>query len=88
MALASASISHQPDAPAHGAFLVTLSDTEDLPRYIRGFIVATAGDVKITPVDDGVPVVLPDMVAGCVHPVGAKRIWSTGTEPTTIIGLY
>lgn len=73
-------------APPSSAFTVTKSDSADLPQVIRGFIVGTVGDVKVTFIDD-TQVTLPNMAPGVVHPGIIKRIWSTGTEPTEIIGL-
>ena len=81
---------YETSAPPRKAAAVTKSDSADLPQVIRGFVVGTTGDVKVTFADDadGSSVTLPKMVAGVVHPGIIKRIWSTGTEPTSIIGLW
>jgi hypothetical protein len=50
-------------------------------------IVTTAGDVKVT-FYDGTTVTLPALVAGVIHPVCVRRVWSTSTTATGIVGVY
>ena len=87
MALSPPSHNYQPDAPAYGAFSITPSDANDLSRHIRGLLVGTAGDVQVTCLDGRVTV-LPSLIAGIVHPVGALRVWATNTTALTIVGLW
>jgi hypothetical protein len=65
---------------------ITPSDSADIPNgMIRGFYVAVAGDVKCT-MGDGAVCTWPALSAGVPHPIQAKRIWSTGTTATGIVG--
>lgn len=73
--------------PAVGGFAITTSDSTDLPARTRGLIVTAAGDVKVT-FYDGTTVTLPALVAGVIHPVCVRRVWSTSTTATGIVGVY
>ena len=73
--------------PIENAYTATLSDDLDLPWTSRAIMVATAGNVKITTAT-GDTVTLPALTAGVWHWIRARRIWSTGTAPTTIIVGY
>lgn len=75
-------------APVVGAVAVTTSDVADLTvSPCRGIYVGVSGDVKIdTPAGD--TVTLTGLAAGMMHPIGAKRIYSTGTTATGILALY
>jgi len=58
-----------------------LSDTLDLRRVAQGIIIHAAGTVRVTPEDaeDGTYQPLPALAVGVAHPIGFKRLWSTGT---------
>lgn len=68
--------------------VVTASDTADLEFGVcKGIWVGTAGNVQITTANGRV-LVLTSMLAGMVHRVKARRIWSTNTTAVTIVALY
>ena len=65
---------------------ITPDDNADIAGgSLRGFYVAVAGNVKVT-MRDGSIVTWPALAAGAPHPIEAKRIWSTGTTATGIVG--
>ena len=59
--------------------------TTNLSRKIRGIYVGVTGDVKITDWHDGVTTFV-GLMAGVIHPICAKRVWSVGTDATDIVG--
>lgn len=61
------------------------SDSVDLPRAVRG-VYATSGDLKVTTIDGSV--VTFSAFGGGILPIEIKRLWSTGTTATSVIGLY
>ena len=73
---------------AYTAVTPVQSDTVNLSRQpSRGLYVGVSGDVKITtPEDDDVIYVA--LAAGVIHPIYAKRIWTTGTGATSILVIY
>lgn len=73
-------------SPIKKAVPVTPSDTVDLvDGWCSAFCIAVAGTIKITDIlGNAVTLTLP---AGW-HPVGAQRIWSTGTTATGITAGY
>jgi hypothetical protein len=62
-----------------------MSDTVDLESPVRGLMVEVSGDVKVKGWDDSV-CTWPALAAGVMHPICAKRIYSTGTTATGIVG--
>lgn len=55
-------------------------------RAFRGFIVGVAGNVNIVGLD-GVPCVLPNMVAGVAHACAGMKILSASTTATGIVAV-
>ena len=53
---------------------------------MRALYIGGSGDVKITD-PQGNAVTFANAQAGSILPVMAKRVWSTGTSATNIIGL-
>lgn len=72
---------------ATNAFAVVPSDANDLPTWTRGLYVGSAGHVKVT-LTGGSTVTFQNLVAGIIHPIMAKRVYSTGTTATNIVGVY
>lgn len=73
--------------PAEGAFSVTPSDTEDLPKQARGLYIGGSGDIYLdTPNDQNVPFI--GLVAGTPLPVRVVRVRNTNTTATNIVALY
>ena len=72
-------------APATGAFTITPHDSNDFDVQCRGIFVGGAGTVTVVfPNDDAVQFTC---TAGTVLPVRAKRVNSTGTAGTLLVGL-
>lgn len=80
------SIFNERGSPPRDGFDVTPDDDTDLPKLIRGFVVAVAGDVDVT-FEGGGRVTLPSMVAGVVHPGIIRRIHAENTTADGIVGL-
>jgi hypothetical protein len=72
-------------APARGAFSITPADGTDLAIYPKALYVGTAGDVKVD-MRDGTTVTFTGAIG--VLPIRVKRVYSTGTTATNILGLY
>lgn len=73
--------------PARGAFAITASDSVDLARVTTGVYVGSTGNLKVT-MENGDVVTFGSIVAGVVHPLRVKRVWSTGTTASSVIGVW
>ena len=65
---------------------ITPSDADDLSENVRGLYVGTGGDIKLQDWD-GTTVTLVGIFAGTLLPIGAKRIYSTDTTASDIVGI-
>ena len=73
--------------PAPNAFAITPHDSTDFTNYTRGIYVGGAGNIVIvTPSGDAITLV--GAAAGSIIPVQAKRVNSTSTTATSLVGLY
>lgn len=63
---------------------ITPSDSTDLTDALRMLIVGVGGDVKITDTRDVTGVFT--LEAGN-YPIRVKRVWSTGTTATGLVGV-
>ena len=63
------------------------SDTIDLTEYPRAIYIGGAGKIKVT-LEGGGTETYTGLIAGSILPVIAKRVWSTGTDATLLIGMY
>lgn len=72
--------------PARHAFAITTSDTADFANHPRAIYVGTTGDIKVTTIL-GDTVTFSSVAVG-VLPVQVKRVWSTGTTASNLVGLY
>lgn len=75
------------ESPGEHAFAVTPNDSADLAYVTRGVYVGGTGTLKVTMLG-GEDVTFTGLAAGVIHPIRAKRIWSTGTSATGVIGIY
>ena len=73
------------ESPASDAFVVTPSDTVDLPAVTRAIYVGGQGDVHVI-MHSGADVTLVG-VSGML-PIRIKRVMATGTTATNIVGLH
>lgn len=76
---------------AAGAKAITPSDSANFATTngnpSRGLLVKTTGDYKLT-MEDGSEVTM-YLMAGVVHPIRCKRVWSTGAASTSgIVAFY
>jgi hypothetical protein len=74
------------DPVAQGA-AITPNDSTDLTRFCRAIYVGGSGNLKVTLLRGDV-VTFTDLASGIIHPIQAKRIWSTGTTATNILAFY
>lgn len=72
--------------PITGGFDIVPTDTDDLARITRGFMVATSGDMCVH-LKDGDALTLTGLSAGVVYPFRVTRVLATGTTVTGIKGL-
>lgn len=75
------------ESPLSNGFDVTPNDTTDLLTSTRAIMVTASGDVAIQFVDGG-ELVLPNLQAGQVYPMRARKIKIAGTTATGIKGFY
>lgn len=73
--------------PAENAFAVTPNNDADLAEDTRGLYVGVSGDVKVDLVG-GTTVTFVNLAAGVIHPIRARRVYATGTDATSIVGVY
>lgn len=75
--------------PANGAFdaFALKSDTADLTIATRAFYTGSGGNIKVTTLDKQ-DVSLVGVPAGTIFPLRIRRLWSTGTTATDVVGLY
>jgi hypothetical protein len=71
--------------PATELYEITPNDAVDLATHTRALSVAVSGLIVVTSVGDTTAPIY--VVAGAPFPVRAKRVWSTGTDATGIVGL-
>ena len=70
---------------AHTGFVITPSDSADLPgATTAGIYVAVGGVLQVTTLDGRV--IAPTVPAG-LAPIIATRVWSTNTTATGLTGL-
>lgn len=71
--------------PAERAFVITPNDDNNLAQWARALIVGVAGNVNCIPIGQNTAVVIPAQAG--VLPVAVKRVLSTSTTATGIVGL-
>lgn len=75
-------------APAEGGFAITPNDDEDLPAITRAIYVGTSSSQDLAVITaDGTSLVFHNIAAGGIHPLQIKRVLSTGTSASDLIGL-
>lgn len=75
------------ESPANNAAAVSPSDTVDLEYIARSLFVGTGGDVTVITAG-GQTVTFTNVPDGCLLPVRASRVKSTGTDATDIVALW
>lgn len=74
-----------PDSCARSLVQITLADT-DLAVPVRALYIGTGGNVKVRSVIDQ-DVTFYNVGTGTILPVTCKRVYSTGTTASNIVGL-
>jgi len=74
-----------PDSCAQSATVITPADS-DLSLIQRCLYIGGGGAVRVTTVN-GHDVTFSGVLAGTILPVSVKRVWSTSTTASGIIGL-
>lgn len=72
--------------PVDHAFGITPNDGTDLTTWALALYVGAAGNVKVD-TWGGETVTFANAPVG-VLPVRVRRVWSTGTTATSLVGLY
>lgn len=75
-------------SPTRNAFSITPHATDELPFVPREIYVGTGGDVEFVAVDSEDAVILKNVPVGARLPYRAKRIISTNTTATDLVGVY
>lgn len=73
--------------PGVGAFAVTPHDTNAVTKTTRALYVGGAGSVKVT-MQDNTEVTFVAVPAGTILPIRVKKVWTTGTTATSMLGIY
>jgi len=66
---------------------ITPSDTADLEYTTRAVWVGAAGSLRVTTYG-GDDITLKAVPAGTLMPVGASKVWATGTSAADLVGLW
>lgn len=74
------------EAPAVTGFAVTPNDATDLPDVTRAIYVGSSGNIAAI-LSSGAELIFTGVAGGTVLPVRLRRIKSTGTTATAILGL-
>lgn len=75
------------ESPAIGCFAVTAHDSNNFTTETRGLYVGGAGNIAIV-MRDGTTATLSSVPAGTFIPIRLKRINSTNTTATNMVGFY
>jgi len=74
-----------PDSCAQSAVAITPADS-DLSVVQRCLYIGTGGNVRVTTIN-GHDVTFTGIISGSLLPVTVKRVWTTNTTASNIIGL-
>jgi hypothetical protein len=80
-----APFSTTPDSCAVNCIAITPADS-DLVQPVRALYIGGSGNLRISDTGGGA-VTFSNVPAGVILPVMAKRVWSTGTTASNIVGL-
>jgi hypothetical protein len=73
--------------PFERGFAITPSDSANLSIFTTGLYVGTSGDVKVDLVS-GDTLTFVAMASGVIHRLQVKKVYSTGTDASNLIGVY
>lgn len=72
-------------APAGGAFAITPDDSGSI--YATALYVGTGGDIKVDMENEDSAVTFAGVADGSILPIRVKRVYSTDTTASDIVGL-
>jgi hypothetical protein len=75
-------------SPARNGFSVTPNDSADLFTTCRGIFVGVGGDISLVLAEESSPVLFKNIPDGSVIPLAVKKVESTLTTATDLVGLY
>ena len=75
------------DSPARNGFAITPHDSNELTHVTRGIYVGGTGNMVVLTMNDE-SVTLVGLPAGSLIPIRAKRVDSTSTTATSMVGLW
>lgn len=79
---------HDGIAPASSAFAITPHDSNDLTNVVRGIYVGGAGDITVNMAGTGSSIAFVGVPAGTLLPIRVTRVLDTGTDATSLVGIY
>lgn len=75
-----------PSGGGRSAFAITPNDSTDLATAARAVYVGGSGDIRVQDLD-GNDITLSGAVAGSTIPLAVKRVYSTNTTATNLVGF-
>jgi hypothetical protein len=76
------------EMPARKGFSISTHNTNDLANVTRGIMIGGGSTMSVVFADDGdTPTTLSGLVPGQVYPFAVKRVRTTGTDATGIVGF-
>ena len=76
------------DSPATRCFAITKSDTDELAFVTNYLYIGGAGNVAVILEGDDDSVVLTGLAVGVLHKLRVKKVMSSNTTATAIVGLH
>lgn len=77
------------NSSARDAVAITPNDGADLNKIpTRGIYVGVSGNIKVDLIDGTSSVTFTNVPAGAIFPISVKRVYSSDTTATGIIGIY
>lgn len=76
------------NSPARNGFAVTPSDSTDFTAVPRALWVGVGGDIVGILQGDSATVTIKNVASGALVPLAFKRVYSTGTSATYMVGVY
>jgi hypothetical protein len=75
-------------SPPRNTFIITPSDTNELPIVTRAIYVGGTGDITLRLAGDIGSQLIKSVPSGTMLPLRARQVYATGTGATQLIGLY
>jgi hypothetical protein len=76
-------------SPPSNSFVITPSDTTELPFVTRAVYVGATGDITLRLAGDAGSVIFKAVPVGTMLPIRARQIYATGTTAALpMVGLY